>query len=154
MIGSPRLERPVLVLSLALLLVLSTLACSGRGASPQDAFDDFTASIDEEVADQARAQSMHDEAVEMQAALDDLLELTHATRVALAALVADHGSSREQFDTLFDDYLERRKLLVDRTLESHLEIKRLATDDEWKALKKAEKAVFRHFTGQTVTPES
>ena len=67
---------------MVLLLVLPSLACSGRGGSPQDAFDNFRASIHQEVADRARAQAMHDHAVEMSDALDDLLELTQGTREA------------------------------------------------------------------------
>ena len=52
----------------------------------------------------------------MEAAINDLLQLSTEQAEAVAVLVGDYDSPREDFDRVFADYLEKRRPIVQRML--------------------------------------
>ena len=83
-------------------------------------------------------------------AMNDLLQLSTRQADALAALVADYGSTRGQFDRLFAEYLAQRRPIVERMFTAHLELKELATADEWKRLTKKQNEVMAQVARQSL----
>jgi hypothetical protein len=83
----------------------------------------------------------------MEDGVEDLLTLTEATAGRLRALMADYSSDRGEFDPLFREHLSRREIVVGRMLAAHLELKELATPEEWRQLAKAAREVANDVQG-------
>lgn len=132
---------------LALLLV--TAGCSGS-KPPSDPVDDLRAEIDVQVGDSRRAAEISSAVDEFEAALHDLLEMTGEQQEILASLVADYDSPRGDFDEFFAEYLGKRQPFIDRMLAAHLDLKNLATDEEWERLTKEVHAIVAGVARQTL----
>ena len=87
-------------------------------------------------------------------AMNDLLQLATEQAEALAVVVGDYDSPREDFDRVFADYLEKRRPIVQRMLAAHLELKEEATPEEWERLAKKAHAVVDDVVRQNLRTSS
>ena len=116
-------------------------ACGVRAKSPAHPLDALREKVDQVVEEPGRAQRMGEAVTRMEDGGEDLLALTEATAGRLRALMADYSSDRGEFDALFREHLARREAVVGRILTAHLELKELATPEEWRQLAKAAREV-------------
>jgi uncharacterized protein with von Willebrand factor type A (vWA) domain len=133
---------------IALAVVLC--GCSARKKASVDPFDALRTEVAGQVADPSRAEKMQSAVEKQEAAMDELLQLSTRKAEALAALVGDYDSSREEFDALFAEYFRDRRLIVERMFAAHLELKALATEEEWKHLAKKGNEVMAGVAGQNL----
>ncbi len=131
-------------------LVVVVCGCSARKSARADPFEAVRTEIGRQVADASRAEKMQAAVGKMETAMDELFRLSSQQAEALAALVEDYDSPREDFDRAFADYLEKRGPIVERMLAAHLELKKLATAEEWKRLAKTEHEVAARVASQNV----
>ena len=131
------------VIALIVLTGLSVTvgACSARSKSPAHPLDALREKVDQVVQEPERAQRMGEAIARMEDGVEDLLTLTEATAGRLRALMADYSSDRGEFDALFQEHLARREIVVGRMLAAHLELKELATPEEWRQLAKTAREV-------------
>jgi HAMP domain-containing protein len=132
----------------ALVVVMS--GCSARKGPPADPFEALRTEVDQQVADTSRAAKMKTAVGQLEEAMDELLQLSNEQAKALGTLVGDYDSPRGDFDQLFADYLEKRRPVVERMLAAHLDLKKLATAEEWKRLAKEENEVAARVASQNL----
>jgi hypothetical protein len=138
---------------LALLaIVLLATACSGHKSAPVNSFDSLRTEIVEQVAEPERAAQMQIATQTMESAMLELVELAKEGQEAIKSLMADYESTRADFEALFADFLEQRRPLTERMLDAQLELKDLATDEEWKSLAKKTQKVISQAAWQTTNP--
>ena len=125
-------------------LVLTVSGCSSRKSSTIDPFQMLRDEIDVQVAEKSRAEVMQTALDKIEQAMNELLDLTFEHQNLLVGLEENFESSREEFDQVFQDYLVKRRPLVDRMLEAHLELKTQATAEEWKPLTKKVNEIVSH----------
>ena len=137
------------VIALIVLTGLSVTvgACSARSKSPAHPLDALREKVDQVVQEPERAQRMGEAIARMEDGVEDLLTLTEATAGRLRALMADYSSDRGEFDALFREHLARREVVVGRMLAAHLELKELATPEEWRQLAKTAREVANDVQG-------
>ena len=131
-------------------LVAVVCGCSARKSARADPFEALRTEVGQQVADGSRAAKMQTAVRKMETAMDELLHLSAEQAEELAALVEDYDSPREDFDRAFADYLESRRPIVERMLAAHLELKNLATVEEWKRLAKREHEVAARVVSQNL----
>lgn len=146
----PKGPGPAVSWGVLALAVSVALGCSARKKASVDPFDALRAEVAEQVTDPSRAEKMESAVERQETAMNELLQLSTRRAEALAALVGDYGSSREEFDALFAEYLRERGSIVERMFAAHLELKAVATAEEWKRLAKKENEVMARVARQNL----
>lgn len=138
----------------ALVAILAMPACGGFGKAPEDPFDTLRVSIDEQVLDKERVESMKAITGEMELVMNELLENIADQRKALDILITDYGSTESDFRTLFADTLKNRKSNGEKYLALRLKLKETAMDEEWKGIVKAEYEAVAQAARLTIYPSA
>ena len=116
-------------------LLLSGALSSAGSKKLQDPAGELRAGIERSVADPTRAAAMLSAVDDIESLVGELDRLVADERASLAALLRDHGSSREAVDTSLAEFNARREALARRVLAAHAGLKAQATAAEWKKLR-------------------
>jgi hypothetical protein len=102
----------------------------------KSAGDDTRTLISEHVADEARAKQMIMSVDQLDNDLVAYLEIRAAHNEALRKKNADYDATREDLHNLYDAYNRDTRSIGMKITQTHLEMKKLATPEEWAVISK------------------
>jgi len=135
------------IISAACIALTIAVGCASRSQPPDpDALQarieathaEFRDLIASEIDDQERARSFSALSDERDLLISRHFELVQRYSIAMKALIADHSSTREEFETLIHDYNRDRRASQVEFVELIGEMKATTTKKEWKKLAKFE----------------
>ena len=123
------------------LVGLLLVGCASSGKKQISPAEELHTAIEETMLDPERRAKMETLGDEYLGLLDGLVEELGEAQTSLGSLIADYGSSRQDFETFFEQYSQGRVEFADRVIEIHLAMKEIASDEEWRSLEKATQRV-------------
>ena len=123
----------------ATLFVMGVLAgCKGltQMESTKSAVDETRTLISEHVADASRAKQLIALVDKLENDLMTYVEIRDAHNEALRKKNADYEATREDLQNLYDAYNRDTRAIGMKITETHLEMTKLSTPEEWAAISK------------------
>lgn len=123
--------------------LLATLSCAST-KKKADPIADLRAGIQKEVTDPARAAKASSAVDEMERLTHELGTLVASNRDAVARLLHDYASTREQIEAKLQELDTQRTALARKMIDAHLAFKAATTPAEWEKLKKQEEVAIAY----------
>lgn len=130
-------------LLLVALVAGAVAGCSLFGGGGGDALAELRGLVRSEVADEERAARMLAEIDRLESVIDDYNATSAAAGEELRALNRDYDATRAQFEAMLQRQNEVRSAARDLVVASALELRDLATAEEWKEMAELEIRVYR-----------
>lgn len=144
----------ILLASCCFVLALTTTRASASSKKKTDPIADLRAAIVKNVTDQDRAAKMSSVVDEMERLVQAAGSFAARVNAEVSPMLKDYGASRETIEAKFAELNAERSSLAEKMFEAHLAFKAVATQDEWKKLKKIEERALAEALARSVEQPS